>query len=124
MFKYLMLIILFLSNFSLAEINYKITKAEIKPYTSDSFGSGYMGLQEKPNEPGYGLFYDIKLSSNDDAEIWRFLSDKNSSINTMTCNNKAIKSLLDGLYTINMTFYKENGDVIIGLLTNKNSCNR
>lgn len=124
MLKYSFLIILLLSNFALAEINYKITRAEIKPYISNSFGGGYIGLQEKIKEPGYGLFYDIKLSSNDDSEIMKFLSDKNSSINTMVCDNKAMHSLLDGLYTVNMTFYKSNGDLLISLLTNKKSCEK
>ncbi|HBE9090503.1 hypothetical protein [Serratia fonticola] len=122
MFRFLLSICLLLPAISIAAIKYEVTKAEIRPFISNSFGTGYMGLQTPPKEPGYGVFLNVRLSSNDDAEIMTFLSGDNSPVKVMVCKNEAMKSLLENLYTVSVSYYKQNGDLLISLLANKNSC--
>ncbi len=122
MFRFLLAISLLLPAISIAAVKYEVTKAEIRPFKSNSFGKGYMGKQTPPQEPGYGVFLNVKVLSNDDAEIMSLLSSDNSPVKIVVCNNEAMKSLLENMYTVSISYYKQDGDLLISLLTNKNSC--
>lgn len=102
-----------------AEVKYEISDAQIKPFISKSFGTGYMGLSKEPVEPGYGIFYSIKILSNDKVEIDRVTQ---KAIQELSCKNNAIKQLLNNYYTVSFDVYDSNNDFIESLLTNKNSC--
>lgn len=99
---------------------YEIVSAQIKPYISNSFGSGYLGLKKPVEEPGYGIFYTIKIPL-EGKEALAFISEGSIS-NTMVCDNISIKPLLNNLYTVSTKYLDKNGDEIINILSNKISC--
>lgn len=104
---------------ALAEVQYEISDAQIKPYVSKSFGTGYMGLSKEPVEPGYGIFYSIKILSNDKTEIDKVTQNVTQEL---SCKNNGIKKLLSNYYTVSFDIYDSNNDLVESLLTNKNSC--
>lgn len=120
MFKLLAIIILMTSTASMASVKYEIVHSEIKPFVSNSFGSGYMGLSGSQKEPGYGLFFDVKIFSGSEQEISEFLSD--NSFTKSVCNSIAVKSLLNDLYTVNVSYLDPSDRVILNTMINKNSC--
>ncbi|ECF1701246.1 hypothetical protein E1B77_09895 [Salmonella enterica subsp. enterica] len=101
-------------------IKYEIVSAQIKPYISNSFGNGYMGLQETPKEPGYGIFYTIKIPLKG-ADALTYAHDDDIA-KKLVCDNIAIKPLLMNLYTVSLKYMDENDDLIINLVANKVSC--
>lgn len=120
--KYLMMLLLLFPLMSNASLKYEIISSEIKPFVSKSFGDGYMGLQQPPQEPGYGLFFTVRVFSTDQKEIIDFLSVDGDGMTKLVCKNNALKSLVDSLYTVNVTYLDQAGDAVIGTMINKNSC--
>ncbi|CAM7059731.1 hypothetical protein MOMOMM052B1_18910 [Morganella morganii] len=78
-----------------------------------------MGLSPEPEEPGYGIFYNIKILSNDEVEIDKITQ---SVTHELSCKNDAIKPLLNKYYTVNFDIYDSNNKLVVKLLTNKVSC--
>ncbi|HAW2306948.1 TPA: hypothetical protein JLP35_000439 [Escherichia coli] len=101
-------------------IQYEIVSAQIKPYISNSFGNGYMGLKQPPKEPGYGIFYIIKIPLEGEEAV-EFINDGYIS-KKLICENIAIKPLLKNLYTVSTKYVDKNGNVISNLLSNNLSC--
>lgn len=119
MLKKILLLLFVVPIISFAEVRYDISDAQIKPFISKSFGTGYMGLSQEPEEPGYGIFYRIKILS-DEVDIDKVTENV---IQELSCKNNAVKPLLDEYYTVSFNIYDSNNDFIVSVLANKNSCN-
>ncbi|EMH4928159.1 hypothetical protein RGJ20_001000 [Serratia marcescens] len=103
-----------------ASVKYEVVKAEVKPFVSNSFSNGYLGLQEKPVEPGVGVFFEVKALTNKESEVMDLVS--RGDVNGNICGNIFFKSLLDALYTVNIKYLDESGREVISTGFNKKSC--
>lgn len=108
------------SPIALAGVKYEVVKAEVRPFVSNSFSNGYMGLQEKPTEPGFGVFFEVKALTNNESEVMSLVS--HGDVNDNICGNILFKSLLDALYTVNIKYLDESGREVISTGFNKKSC--
>lgn len=120
MLRKLLFAAIFLSPLASAEVKYEVVKSEIRPFVSNSFSTGYMGLKEKPAEPGFGVFFDVKAFTRNESEVMNLVS--RGDINDSICGNILFKSLLDALYTVNIKYLDESGREVISTGFNKKSC--